>query len=545
MREQPPDRPLSPEEKSAAMASAKKEWKKLSEEEGGADVKAHWGKLNFAKKVEKVTAAEEPQEDKPPFVGLWGASCMCCMPLGIDALLNQNVGKNKPLSMPHLFDKEQVIGGPAAPAKHRVAGHGESSIAVCLGCHAQKRNICRVHGKWSIPSNLGALTSLTDLLSDWVDTLPKEEAKGCMKWLRLRNAWTPDSDDECDETTSAMLDMSTIVLLIHPTYSPKMQWYLRLTHEGSTCFPWPELPFTVFGKIGDSRMGGSWVTSRVETSDEVAVDALDYFHEWKASELQWADPVNAYPSTLLAFSILGEGEDVKPKVRQHRPHLAYTLPGVLGQSGDPFARPAPAPPEADPAASSFMGGPAPEGPAEADDEDAYDLLPPDVVAELADDFIDEEDDPPLDLEPPEWDPPEMDIDEDSVGDLFYGDDDIEEPESPKDKEETPMPTPSEATAAARITPLAGYIACDLEPWASMPAIARMSTWPDHLPMDQRVVSLRCMYHSSCHIMAQRRSQSDDKLLEWVFSGEIQSEGVNAATRRDLGKKHMELWKAMK
>ena len=54
--------------------------------------------------------------------------------------------------------------------------HGESAVAMCLGCWSSKRNVCRVHGDLEmVPS----LDDLTGKLTKFAEHYEKEELASC------------------------------------------------------------------------------------------------------------------------------------------------------------------------------------------------------------------------------------------------------------------------------------------------------------------------------------------------------------------------------
>ena len=104
-------------------------------------------------------------------------------------------------------------------------------------------------------------------------------------------------------------------------------------------------------------------------------------------------------------------------------------------------------------------------------------------------------------------------------------------------------SPAEAAAAARIG-VAGYISCPIPPWDTVPNPGRLTTWPDHKPLAQRSVAVRCYLHSGCTVTKGRSRVTDDLLLKWLFSGEVVPKTATAAYRAAKKAAHLSLFKTM-
>lgn len=103
-----------------------------------------------------------------------------------------------------------------------------NAISVCLGCRCSKTNICRIHGWWSDALRCVQLDALCRQLSDWTDGLSKPDAKACNRVLWVyRDLYAPCNEDEDD----GVAQLGALVLLAHPTFSPNMQFSVRLRLE--------------------------------------------------------------------------------------------------------------------------------------------------------------------------------------------------------------------------------------------------------------------------------------------------------------------------
>ena len=190
---------------------------------------------------------------------------------------------------------------------------GRTTKAYVLGCGCEKKNVCRIHG--SAAEMAGQLNEMTSLLTRWVESMPRAQALACDQLVLLQGA-TPTDEEEA-ESEAENLTKCTIVLLVHAAYSPKTQFYLRClleeSDDGSLIYAPPSFPVVVRGQSGVSRMGGSRVVTRLQTSDEFAVDLIKLYREWKVFPLSWEDPVSEYPDSLLHFRILSITDEFVPK----------------------------------------------------------------------------------------------------------------------------------------------------------------------------------------------------------------------------------------
>lgn len=534
-------RALSQNERDAVAESAKKEWSSID----GTAKKQIWKRLTLAvrdeKHVKKEVDASVTEEE--PFRGLWGSSSSRDLPVSIGDLLCQGVGGRK-IGQPHRFDRDLLVGSSGSPVEERVhTVNAESAVAVCLGCKAGKKNVCRVHGKWSEAPLPDQLDGICDRLSHWVTDMPKEDAKSCTRVLWVRRGARPCAALAADPDGSSRF--GSMVLLVHPTFSPRMQFFCQTQQCGSpnTFFDHPaEFPFILFLSSGRPRMGGPRTTVTLKTSDELAVEMLAKGDAWTFTELNWEDPVDLYPQTLLAFRITGWRADVLPRdrapLRQHKP---YKLPAELVGDGDIL----PSNPGAAPPRGPFLGGEADgidqyaDGDPDDDVMEAYDGLYPDEVVDLEDDHLEYDIDPEYHTPPPEPNEEgEREHDDDPLEEMDVYDVALEEPGVIA----VPLPTPMEAASAGEIEKLSGYVYCALEPWKSLPYLGRVTEWPDTAPREKRVCLLRCGLHDSCSVKIGRRHVSDDDLLEWLFSGEIPPEGADRFTRITLGGAHRDMWK---
>lgn len=100
---------------------------------------------------------------------------------------------------------------------------------------------------------------------------------------------------------------------------------------------------------------------------------------------------------------------------------------------------------------------------------------------------------------------------------------------------------AEVCAAAQTSP-GGYISSPVGVWAGRPMVGRLTTWPEHKPIPNRSVSVRCYLHTGCCTPARARGKvSDDRLREWLFSGVIPEVGASAARKRELAAAHRKLF----
>ena len=391
------DRPMSSDEKKSVYAAARKEWTTLQDtkDESGESGVEIWKRLNIVKHGAAASSAAgdgtaaDGSSPKKQFVGLWGSSRNPQTPLSISDLVSHGVGKPKPQGLPQRNDCNVELSYQDVEVERTSHIRGESALAQCIGCFAQKKNICRVHGRWSGDA-AHELDTLTGRLARWTDSLGATAAKTCecILWLHAQHTVEGPLAIGVEEREIKHYDM--LVLLLHPTYSPKMQWYLRLTVENDPdpSGAMPPIPYVAIGALGPSRMGGRWVAQiQAWTSDEISAAALSVAREpeWSMRQLYWEDPLGTHASILLAFRILLAGPEIARKPVNKKVHVPYKVPADISEA-DAFQ----APPSAKAAAAMKKhakgkpDGVEAAGGENIDDEDLADLddLPDDVVEEL-------------------------------------------------------------------------------------------------------------------------------------------------------------------
>ena len=101
--------------------------------------------------------------------------------------------------------------------------------------------------------------------------------------------------------------------------------------------------------------------------------------------------------------------------------------------------------------------------------------------------------------------------------------------------------PSPELVASAVISETGHISCPRKPWCEFTNIGRITTWPDHLPMEKRNVSIKCHMHHNCSSPVRTRKHfSDQELLTWLFTGTcepILSDGRS----KDLAREHKAKW----
>ena len=88
----------------------------------------------------------------------------------------------------------------------------------------------------------------------------------------------------------------------------------------------------------------------------------------------------------------------------------------------------------------------------------------------------------------------------------------------------------------------GFVTCAAAPWSELGQIARITSWPEHEPLERRNVSVKCLMHKGkCAIVRRRRNFSDNQLLRWVLDGEIFEHECSQERRRQLGEDPVKAW----
>ena len=220
------------------------------------------------------------------------------------------MAERRPGDLPYAEDLAIIVGGPGGPAPDRLDGFkDDKSIVTCFGCHVLKRNVCRVHGDENI-ARAPTLDAITNHISNWVDTLSKDDARGCTKIFAFRHVRAQNDEVEDSEPDNVPWFLA---LLIYSAFNPKTQFFLRLGPRpgfdlnDAWFMGWPpDTPFDAFGAVGPSRMGGDWkALVQYETSDEFGSQLTCYGDSWELVDMPWTEIDGC--TSLIDFRINGIG----------------------------------------------------------------------------------------------------------------------------------------------------------------------------------------------------------------------------------------------
>jgi hypothetical protein len=322
----------------------------------------------------------------------------------------------------------------------------------------------------------------------------------------------------------------------------------------------PEVfPFRVKIAVRASRLSALFRSVYDITSDELGMHMVDKNMTWKLAPLHWAWTCDG---GLLDMDVIGRGEEFEPPkiVKRTKVNRADPMPDVL---------------LLDPLASGRAAGAVFQMDVDAGDGDA---------AAAGGDGDDREHDPehvPDDGGDPLGHNADFDaLDGFSDGDLSdiavvladvaHGGCDVPDlgsigPEAAADvdretdeeAEEAAPPaaaaagddsglapdigvaatTPRELAARAEVSGT-GYVSVAEDmPWSEhLRHPGRITTWPKTKPVERRSVSMRCFFHGGCSVAKSRSRITDLRLLEWLFSAEVDM-GAPAAEQHAMRARH--------
>ena len=87
--------------------------------------------------------------------------------------------------------------------------------------------------------------------------------------------------------------------------------------------------------------------------------------------------------------------------------------------------------------------------------------------------------------------------------------------------------------------------CAAAPWSKLGQVARITSWPEHEPLERRNVSVKCLMRiGKCAIVRRRRMFSGDKLLRWVLEGGILEHGCTNSAAMSWAKTMLKAWSSV-
>lgn len=325
-----------------------------------------------------------------------------------------------------------------------------------------------------------------------------------------------------------------LALLVDATYRPKAQSFIKChivgTPPSATRFTLPQFPFMAKLALGPT-LPGAWCTSvEINSSDDLALELARESHSWTLTEMRWEMPTDT--RDLLTMRILGRGDafDYAAAVqKQHRKN--WQLPKELFM-GDPLQMPI--------SPGVCSGG---DDSVDAVADDAG--VDGDSVSDMSSDNADLQE---------QFLGHGVSSQNGWVGDGGGGDGgEDEDGDVERDllfvvqaavEEELPAtPTVAEAAAASTVSQT-GYIVCSIEPWRSIPALGRITTWPANRALEQRSSSMRCYLHPRCSVAKKRSDVTDDIYMRWLYSGTVLDPDATAERKKECAAEHMALFKQM-
>lgn len=90
-------------------------------------------------------------------------------------------------------------------------------------------------------------------------------------------------------------------------------------------------------------------------------------------------------------------------------------------------------------------------------------------------------------------------------------------EAAEDPVELDRPATVDDALAGHSMDANGVVTCPIGPWAALPKIGRLSSWPASAPVSQRSFAMRCYMHTSCSVTKRRQAATDSQFLAWLFA----------------------------
>ena len=303
-------------------------------------------------------------------------------------------------------------------------------------------------------------------------------------------------------------------------------------------------PFRVKIAVRASRLSALFRSVYDITSDELGMHTVDKNMTWKLAPLQWAWTCDG---GLLDMDVIGRGEEFEPpkKVKRTKANRADPMPDVLLLDPLAFGRAAGAAfrmdvdaGDGDAAAAGGDGDDRDQDPEHVPDDGGNPLAHNadfDAMDGLSDGDLSDIAHVLADVAQGGCDVPDLG----SIGPEAAADVDLE---TDAEAEEAAPPAAAAAAAAddsgighdigvAALTPRelavraevsdTGYVSVADLPWSAYARHpGRITTWPANKPVEQRSVSMRCYLHPGCSIAKGRLRITDLRLLEWLFSAEV-------------------------
>jgi len=514
-----PRRPLTETEVEEARARHAREWADLDPE-----AKEHWATIQRAAVLTRVLLPRaEPPSERPPITSnLWGSPVDSGNLVPVADVVAERRRTNKTeREATARHDPALMVKGPVcARAVAETKGDGRPS-AIC-SCWEAKRNVCRV----TLPPGVAQrLDGLLAVVNSWVASLAGRHEHASV--LALFRGHTPP---RCADDAGAG-EVDAIVALALTRQRPQlMQVFARCGLEdklGDSVFVCPPVPFVVEALVSPSSLCPSCPTLALQTSDDFVLELVRLREVWQIVPLTWVEPPG--DTSLLKFKVTGlEAPHAAPKRAAARPAAgAADLLEAL-QFFDARAVAAPVVPD------NLEG----EG---EEDDGPLAGIPDDFAQDVADeleelDGLGAEANAALE---------EAVAASAAGGDAAEGaeDSDVDAAVAALASAEIPDEVPQWVSlAASAVVDEAGHVTSPEEPFASIPILGLIQTWPVTKPWAKRNVTCKCyLDHGDCATAPKKRGKyTDEEFVAWLFSGRYEP-GCSASRAAELRDEHKSQW----
>ena len=522
------NRKLTSEERTQCEAEVSREWQEIL---GNEQEHSLWKGLFHANRrpTDVHRAARDSDsanagDGAASFRGLWSRSTSPHELTPLDALVTfEKSSREKTASTRKAEATENasmLIVRPPVPDRKSCVVGGWGSLH---GCEDGVRNVCLKHGTSAIRRRL--VENLLNLINAWVSSLDSESKQDASQLVLFEGR-----EIGLEGHTQAVL-----ALLVLNFAKPVAQMFVAcgFVIPDSPLLPrvmdMPPCPFRVrildrLGRMCLPGVGSNRRSFHFETSVELADYLVRLQDEWDIYSTTYTMPPGDTVLDMVVSHVQHFVAPLKPKRRQK---TSTELPAEFDM-GDPF--------EVAWAAGVGRGDRGGSASDSAGDEDVEirsaasedDCLfrddPPDDFADvIAEGFEEEHEVVGVDDDLPEQD---------------HDDDQHEGPIEHEEKEEDPADLVNRAVESSDCASYMGYIQCPIAPWSDLAHIARITYWPNAVPMDKQSMACRCFMHPGCSISRKRGVHSQEQILRWVFSMQPLPPGATSDQKKAAARQHV-------
>ena len=465
-----------------------------------------------------------------PVRGLWGTEVEPSCVVPIQAMINEyKLNDSRERRTLVIRDPDILLKDPV-PERTASSDSDEDPerIAAISSCWEAHKNVCRA----VLPATTAeALDALTQLLSQWTQSLPEGLQDNCTALVLLRGTGPQAADVAID----------VVVFLALRRKSPLVQLFCRGVPQGMAQnlrhFSLPAVPFVLQLATAPSRLLSSIASLDRFTSNDLALELVGLRQSWSLFPLDWEDTGAASLLVLRVVAVRDRWEPPPRAARKKQPDSGVAALSVLDLDPVAFGKQLASEKNAARESSSSLPPAVSE---RTEGEVLFEDFPDEFVEDMVEGLAEclgigvagEDVEASLgvsqfDESPDEGADPESD--EELEAELVSA-------EQLADSVPPPLPPPldldgmtmTEAAGEGRETPdplahaivdAGGYVSCPLPPWSEYETLGRITTWPNDVPREKRNISAKCGMHSNCGTGARKlRVVTEAHMLKWLFAG---------------------------